>query len=126
MRGDLAIQVVTLFYMLRCTSTNTCTSYEAHIKDTSLQDKALSGFSFKIISGVTFGECSRHCGLTCRCRSFNMEINGGSGLCELNDVDKDEAPYALRVKKGFIHVSFRPLKNVSNLFYHAFLVNKLF
>jgi hypothetical protein len=34
----------------------------------------------------------------------------GNGVCEQNDVDKEEAPRALFAKKGFVHVSFRALK----------------
>ena len=88
-----------------------CSSYTAHIKDTSLQDRVISGHVLTTISGVDFGECFRQCGKNCSCRSFNLGING-NGVCELNDVDKEEAPHALRVRKGFVHVSFKELSKV--------------
>ena len=89
-----------------------CSRYTAHIQDTSLQDYAMSGHVLKIITGVNFGECFVQCGQTCRCRSFNLGLDGNR-VCELNDVDKEEAPHALRVKKGFVHVSFKALTKVS-------------
>ena len=117
MSGNIAFLVVLkLFIMLKRSLGNTCAVYEAHYKDTSLNDMVLSGHSFKNFSGVHFGQCSRHCGETCRCRSFNLDYSGGSGYCELNDAGKEESPYDLRVKKGFIHVSFRPLTSVSSLY----------
>ena len=117
MSGNIAFLVVlTLFIMLKRSLGNTCAGYEAHYKDTSLNDMVLSGHSFKNFSGVDFGQCSWHCGETCRCRSFNLDFSGGSGYCELNDAEKEESPYDLRVKKGFIHVSFRPLTSVSSLY----------
>lgn len=89
----------------------TCSSYTAHIKDTSLQDRVISGHVLKTITGVDFGECFRHCGQNCSCRSFNLGVEG-NGVCELNDVDKEEAPRSLRVRKGFVHVSFQALTKV--------------
>jgi hypothetical protein len=91
-----------------------CSRYTAHIKDTSLQDRVISGHVLKTITGVNFGECFRHCGQTCHCRSFNLRLDS-NGICELNDVDKEEAPRALRVRKGFIHVSFKALTEVSHI-----------
>ena len=117
MSGNISFLVVlTLFIMLKRSLGNTCAGYEVHYKDTSLNDMVLSGHSFKNFSGVHFGQCSRYCGETCRCRSFNFDFSGGSGYCELNDAEKEESPYDLRVKKGFIHVSFRPLTSVSSLY----------
>ena len=118
---NFLIKFLAMFFSAKFSSANTCSSYEAHIKHTSLQDKILSGHSFANFTGVKFGECSVLCGQTCRCRSFNLYV-GTSGICELNDADKEEAPYALRVKMGFIHVSFRPLKSVSNSFCYEFAV----
>ncbi len=89
-----------------------CSRYTAHIHDTSLQDHAMSGHVLKTITGLNFGECFVQCGQTCHCRSFNLGLDG-KGVCELNDVDKEEAPRALRVKKGFVHVSFKALAEVS-------------
>ena len=93
-------------------ATGTCLGYNAHIHDTGLQDHAISGHVLKTITNADFGECFRQCGQTCQCRSFNLGLEG-SGVCELNDVDKEEAPRALFARKGYVHVSFRALTQVS-------------
>ena len=89
-----------------------CLGYNAHIHDTGFQDHAISGHVLKTITNADFGECFRQCGRTCHCRSFNLDLEG-NGVCELNDVDKEEAPRALRSRKGFVLVSFRALTQVS-------------
>ena len=101
----IGVLVVSMTYTLVA---GTCSRYTAHIKDTSLQGYVISGHVLKTITGVNFGECFRHCSQTCHCRSFNLGLYN-NGVCELNDADKDEAPGALRVKKSFIHVSFKAL-----------------
>ena len=89
----------------------TCSSYSAHIKDAGLEDRVISGHVLKTITGVDFAECFQQCSQDCSCRSFNLGIEG-NGVCELNDVDKEEAPRSLRVRKGFVHVSFQALTKV--------------
>ena len=89
----------------------TCSSYSAHIKETGLQDLVIFGHVLRTITGVDFGECFRQCDLNCHCRSFNLKL-GENGVCELNDVDKEEAPGALRAREGFVHVSFKALTEV--------------
>jgi hypothetical protein len=107
---------LTVIFFLIITYTfaaGTCSGYNADIHDTGLQDHAISDHVLKTITNVDFGECFRQCGQTCHCRSFNLSIEG-NGVCELNDVDKEEAPRALFAKKGFVPVnSFRALTKVS-------------
>lgn len=115
MRLNIAFGLGVMVLMLKFSSASISSGYKAHIEDTSLRNKVLSGHSFKNFTRATFHDCFLHCGQTCRCRSFNLKIgNGEQEICELNDADKEEAPHALREKIGFIHVSFQPLENVSN------------
>ena len=78
--------------------------YDAKLMVQGEANKAMHGYSFFNISGMTMANCLEHCLANCLCLSF--QICGHTSECQLCTANKYSNPHAMRQFEGCTSYNF--------------------
>ena len=84
----------------RASTDGTCQNINFAINKNVVPDHALEGHVFKNLTVDKVAQCHVMCREDCRCISMNYVHNKERNNCELNDVNKEMDPAALKYKPG--------------------------
>ena len=99
--------LASLVILLKLTSIGECATCQGHcqqfkfvIDQDVVNDNVLEGHVVKKITVKSAAQCHMECRDECLCVSINYLQNTVEGNCELNDVNKEMKPAAMKYKPG--------------------------
>ncbi len=103
----MMFSLVSLIILLKITSIVRCDTCRGHcqhfkfvIDQDVVHDNALEGHVIRRITVKSAAQCHMECRDECLCVSINYLQNTVEGNCELNDVNKEMKPAALKHNRG--------------------------